>query len=304
MNKIYYETVWGFKILNPLVKIIDYIRYAFIPDKVKMRNEFIKNLNYSPNFNDPKTFNEKVQWLKLNDRLPIHTICADKYAVRNYVINKIGEKYLVPLVFKTENIRDINEDTIPNYPVIVKTNHDSSGGIIIKDKSAVNWVNTQNILGKNLSINYYYRFKEWQYKHVKPLIIVEKLLQTSDGKIPNDYKMYFFNGELQFTQVDMGKSENKWRRNLYDNDWNLLNFLIKRENGESIKKPELFDEMISLGKKLAEPFSFVRVDFYYFDNTIYFGELTFHPQSGHSKFIPESFDVFYGEKLKLHKAKA
>lgn len=298
-DKIYYESKIGFALLNPIVKIIEFFRYGLISDVSKVRKEFIINLGYNPNLKDPKTFNEKCQWFKLNDRTPLHTLCADKFKVREYIKDLIGEQYLVPLLFQTKNIREINEKTIPDFPVIVKTNHASSGGIIIKTKKDVNWVRVQNTLGHQLSINYYYRFKEWQYKNIERRIIVEKLLLDDQGNIPNDYKLYFFNGEFEFIQVDMGKLENKWRRNIYDKDWNLMDFIIKRENGDAVPKPEILDKMIELGKKLAKPFSFVRVDFYYINNILYFGELTFHPNSGHSMFEPKSYDLFYGEKLKL-----
>lgn len=302
LNKFYCETKLGFTLLQPLFNIIEYFRYGLISDEKKLRSEFILNLGYDPDFENPKTLSEKIQWLKLNDRTSLHTQCADKYAVRDYVTQVIGEKYLVPLVFQSKNIRDINPKNIPDYPVIVKTNHDSSGGQIIRNKAEVDWLILQNRLGKYLNINYYYRFKEWQYKNVEKRVLVEKLLLDKNGNIPNDYKMYFINGKLLFTLVDIDRFTNH-RRNLYDTNWELMEVRLKRENGRAIEKPEAFDEMKRLGEKLAKPFSFIRVDFYFFNDTIFFGEMTFHPNSGICKFIPYKYDAIFGEKLHLHKTK-
>ncbi|WP_418509947.1 ATP-grasp fold amidoligase family protein [Corallibacter sp.] len=303
LSKLYFDTVLGHKMIQPFAKWYEYLRFGLIPDKVKMKREFVKNLGYEPDFENPKTLNEKIQWLKLNDRTPLHTQCADKYAVRAYVKERIGEEYLVPLAFETQNVRDIIPENLPDYPFIIKTNHDSSGGIIVKDKTAVNWIQVQNTLDKNRTVNYYYRFKEWQYKNIETRVIVEKLLQDSDGNIPMDYKMYFFNGKLKFTQVDMGRFDGERGRNLYSKKWKPLKFIIKRPNGKPIQKPERYKDMVKLGEKLSKPFCFVRVDFYCFDGKIYFGELTFHPSSGHCKFNPKKYDKKLGKKLKLHVAK-
>ncbi|EGV44832.1 glycosyl transferase [Bizionia argentinensis JUB59] len=303
ISKLYYNTVLGHELIAPFAKCYEFLKFGLTPDAVKMKREFIKNLGFIPNFEKPETLNEKIQWLKLNDRTSLHTQCADKYKVRAYVKERIGEDYLVPLVFQTKNVRDIVPENLPDYPIIIKTNHDSSGGLIIKDKIGINWTQVQNTLGKNKTINYYYRFKEWQYKNIESRVIVEELLIDDHGQIPMDYKMYFFNGKLEFSQVDIGRFEGERGRNFYSKDWELLDFVMKIPNGKPLAQPERYDELVLLGEKLAAPFCFVRVDFYCYDGKIYFGELTFHPSSGHCKFNPREYDKKFGEKLKLHVAK-
>jgi len=303
ISNIYHNTRLGFALIQPFKNVYEYFRYALVSDEKVIINEFVKNLGHIPNLENPQTFNEKMQWLKLHDRSPIHTICADKFKVRNYVKEKIGEEYLIPLVFETKKPREIIPENLPDYPVIIKTNHDSSGGIIVRDKSAHHWINVQNTLAKFLHINYYYRYKEWQYKNIERRIVVEKLLMDESGAIPFDYKMHYFNGKLQFTQVDIDRQENH-KRNLYDAEWNLLDVQWLYESGREVVKPKLYDKMIMLGEVFAKDFCYLRVDFYHVNDKIYFGELTFHAESGCGAFIPEHYDLELGKRLKLHKTKA
>lgn len=304
MNKyiaqLYYETRLGYKIIQPFKNVYEYFKYALISDKKVIQKEFIKNLGYKPDLENPKTFNEKIQWLKLNDRTPLHTKCADKYAVREYVKNKIGKEYLIPLLYHTKNPKDINPTNLPNFPFIIKTNHDSSGGIIIHNKEGINWIKVQNTLSKFLNINYYYRYKEWQYKNIERRIIVEKLLIDNDGNIPFDYKMHYFNGKLVFTQVDIDRQTNH-KRNLYDSSWNLLDVEWVYKNGPAVKKPELYSKMNEIGEEFAKDFCYIRVDLYTVNNKLYFGELTFHAESGCGTFKPKDWDEKLGTMLKLHK---
>ncbi|MBU2938625.1 glycosyl transferase [Lacinutrix sp. C3R15] len=300
ISNIYHNTRLGFAVIQPFKNVYEYLRYALIPDKTVIKKEFKTNLGYTPNFENPKTFNEKLQWLKLNDRTPLHTICADKYKVREYVKEKIGEDYLIPLVLETKNVRDIVPENLPDYPFIIKTNHDSSGGIIVRDKSKHNWINVQNTLAKFLNINYYYRYKEWQYKNIERRVVVEKLLMDENGGIPFDYKMHYFNGKLIFTQVDIDRQIDH-RRNLYDANWNLLDIQWIYKTGRDVEKPKLYDKMIALGETFAKDFCYIRVDFYHVNDKIYFGELTFHAESGCGAFTPGHYDTDFGELLKLHK---
>ncbi|WP_338733813.1 ATP-grasp fold amidoligase family protein [Mangrovimonas cancribranchiae] len=302
ISNIYHNTRIGFAIIQPFKNVYEYIRYATVSDKSFIKKEFKKNLGYPPDLENPKTFNEKLQWLKLNDRTPLHTICADKFKVRDYVKEKIGEEYLIPLVFQTKHPRDIIPENLPDFPVIIKTNHDSSGGIIVRDKTKVNWIATQNTLAKFLNINYYYRYKEWQYKNIDRCIVVEKLLMDKTGAIPFDYKMHYFNGKLAFTQVDIDRQTNH-KRNLYDAHWNLMHVTWIYDTGEEIQKPKHYDRMIKLGEIFAKDFCYLRVDFYHVNDKIYFGELTFHAESGCGTFTPEHYDLDLGNKLQLHKTK-
>lgn len=283
---------------NAIVTKLVYVKNKIIPLETRLKQRFYRKLGYKLNLKNPTTFNEKIQWLKINDRSNLHTICADKYAVRNHVINKIGEKYLVPLILHTKDVSHLIKDNIPDFPVIIKTNHDSSGGEFIWDKENVDWTQTQQIFKKRLKINYDYGKGEWQYKNIQPCIIIEKLLVDKNKKIPIDYKMHCFNGQLAFIQVDMDRSTNH-KRVLYSKNWELLDCQWAYEKGYEIPKPKVFNEMVKISEKFAEDFIYVRVDLYVIDSKIYFGELTFHSDSGNGKFKPEKWDKTIGKWLKL-----
>lgn len=266
--------------------------------ETRLKLRFKRILGYSLNLKNPATFNEKIQWLKVNDRTPLHTICADKYAVRNHIRNKVGDKYLVPLILKTKKPDDLNPDFLPDYPFIVKTNHDSSGGLIVRNKDLIDWHKVRRDFRARLASNYDVGKGEWQYRDIPPCIIVEKLLLDKNGNIPADYKMHFFNGKLAFTQVDLDRQTDH-KRNLYDPDWNMLPCSWIYKNGADVEKPKVYSEMIKIGETLAKDFIYLRVDLYVIDELIYFGELTFHSDSGNGKFIPEEWDLKLGDKLLL-----
>jgi hypothetical protein len=150
---------------------------------------FERKQGYKLDLDNPKTLNEKIQWLKIHDRKPLYTICADKYAIRDYISEKFGDKYLIPLVMHTSDVKQLNANNLPNYPFIIKANHDSGNYKIIRDKNNVDWAKQQLICKSWLLNNYFPVDREWQYKNIKPQIVVEKLLIQKDGKIPNDYNI-------------------------------------------------------------------------------------------------------------------
>jgi hypothetical protein len=298
IRKLYLETTVGPYIIQPFYGIFNYLRFTRVSDISRSKRDFKRNFGRELDIENPKTFNEKIQWLKLNDRRPLHTQCADKFEVRKYVKEKVGEKYLIPLHYETTRLKDIKPENIPDSPVIIKTNHDSSGGSIILDKKSTNWTIVRNKLYKSLHINYYNKKKEWQYKNIKPRIIVEELLQHKDGSIPFDYKMHYFNGELVFIQVDLDRHIDH-ARNLYDVDWNFLDVQWVYKNGPQIEKPECYEEMKEVSKALAQDFCYTRVDLYTLNNKVYFGEITFHSESGFGVFKPDEWDLKFGNLLKL-----
>tara|TARA_R110002049_G_scaffold296797_1_gene485186 strand:+ start:18657 stop:19556 length:900 start_codon:yes stop_codon:yes gene_type:complete len=275
------------------------LRNRVIPLEIRLKQRFKRKLGYTLNLKHPKTFNEKIQWLKLYDKTDLHTICADKYAVRSHIQNKIGAEYLVPLILQTTDVNDLKPSNLPNYPVIIKTNHDSSGGIFVWDKQKINWPQLRKDFNRRLSQNYDYGKGEWQYKDIPPCIIIEKLLIDEHGNIPSDYKLHCFNGKLAFTQVDMDRST-QHKRNLYDVDWNFMNCTWAYQNGNSVPKPKVYDEMKRVAEILAGDFKYVRADFYIINDKIFFGELTFHSDSGNGLFSPPSWDNKIGEMLNLN----
>ena len=283
---------------NYLKKLKYYIRYKLIPDEKYVKYKFKKYFGYELDLKNPRTINEKLQWLKLYDRTPLHTKCADKFEVREYVENKIGSKYLIPLIFDTFNSEDINVNNLPEFPVVAKTNH-ARGVSIIRDKNKEDFKIIQKKLKEELSNNFYYRTREWQYKNIKPRIIVEKLLLDENNNIPFDYKFICMNGKVNFIQVDMDRF-NGHRKTLYNTSWEKLEFGWNYPIGDDIEKPITLSKMLKLAKILSKDFYFVRVDFYTLNNKIYFGELTFHPAGGFGKFSPYNVDLELGKKLNLN----
>jgi hypothetical protein len=303
IKKIIHTTLIG--------KWIEQIYYGFrmrlIPEKLYAKQEYRKAFGKDPDLRNPKTLNEKIVWLKLNDRTALHTQCADKFAVRDYIKEQIGDKFLVPLVFHTKNPSEVISNNISEYPVIIKTNHDSGGGIFVYDKSIINWKEVQKSLKKRMSKNYYWQSKEWQYKNIVPEIIVEKLLVDSKGNIPFDYKVHCFNGKVNMIQVDMGRGSENHYRNWYSKEWQrepyqwtiLKNGKEIQSSENDLDKPINLAQMIELSETLSKPFSYVRVDWYDLDNQLFFGELTFHHDSGNRPITPVEWDLKLGKKLKL-----
>lgn len=299
---IYHKTIVGRIMMN----LYHFLSKRIIPDSVYLKFRYKKRFGKFPNLKDPKTLNEKIIWLKLNDRTPLHTRCADKYEVRGFIKETIGEEYLVPIYFQTKNVDEIIADNLPDTPCIIKTNHDSGGGIFVLDKSKMNWEDIQQKLKKRLEKNYYLQSKEWQYKHINPRIIVEKLLQNSNGTIPNDFKIHCINGEPKIIQIDSDRFSNH-KRNLYDVNWKLLPFTWSRwenkrplwDNGPTIHKPKSLNTLLNLAKTLSKDFYYSRIDFYVVDEKIYFGEITFHHGGGTEIIFPKEWDLKLGSELVL-----
>lgn len=282
-------------------------RNYLISDRKAIAIRFKRAFGVSPNLEHPKTLNEKIQWLKLNDRTNLHTLCADKYKVREYIKHKVGEEYLIPLVFDTKDVTSLVPQNFPDFPVIIKTNHDSSGGIIIHEKDTVDWKYIQKHFKKLLRRNYYYRSKEWQYKNIERRIIVEKLLKNNEGGIPYDYKVHCFNKKALTVQVDIDRN-NDHKRNWYSPNWKREPFYWSslKPGGKrtdpakwDVEKPDCLEEMIKLSETLSQDFIYVRVDWYIVNNQIYFGELSFHHDGGLHPILPKEWDYKLGSLLKL-----
>ena len=297
----------GFYLTLILHKLYILWKYRVFSDSYYIRKSFYKIFGRYPNLNTPETLNEKIQWYKLNFKHPLIVQCADKYAVREYVTTHIGEEHLIPLLYQTDDSKDIVPQNMPNIPFIIKATHTAGTHHIVKDKSVIDWEKVQIDCKWWLHLNYYHMEKEWQYGLIKPRIIVEQLLIDTNGQVPSDYKLHYFDGKFEFLQVDLDRFI-LHKRNIYDKDWNLLPFTwsILHENGDPVwdngrpvDQPKNLNLMIELGAKLAKPFPYVRVDFYLVGEHIYFGELTFHHGGGLEHFTPGNWDYYYGEKVPL-----
>lgn len=274
-------------------------------DKIITIIKFYKKFGRFPNLRYPSTMNEKLQWLKLHDRREFCTLCADKYRVREYLKKEFGEEYIVPLLYMAEDYKNIIASNMPPAPCVVKSNTGTGGVELVHNWEDIEMKKLQNNCRKWIKFNHYYVNQEWQYKNVKPCIIVEKMMLRKDGKIPADYKFHFINGKLQFIYCCYDR-EGDTVRAIYDTNWEKAPFQwISKRNYHTgkkmaeIPKPESFEKMREMGEKVAKNFKYVRVDFYDVDGKPYFGEITLYHGAGYNCFYPDRYDSVYGEILQL-----
>lgn len=261
--------------------------------KVIYKFQFGKALNT----NNPITFNEKLQWLKLNNRKPVFTTMVDKYRVKDYIKNIIGEEYVVPVYGAWDNAEEIDWDSLPNQ-FVLKCNHDSSSVTIVKNKVDCDKNAIIEKLNRSLRTTYYYGAREWPYKNVKPTIFAEKLLDDNSGEELRDYKFWCFNGKPTYMYITNKGSF--VRENFYDMDFKPvdINHGFYRTVPE-YNKPDKFEDMKVLAAKLSKDIPFLRVDFFCINGHIYFSEFTFYDWGGMRKFVPEDLDYQLGELIKL-----
>jgi hypothetical protein len=267
-----------------------YARYVY-------KHKFGRKLN----LDNPQTFNEKIQWLKLYDRRPEYTIMADKYRVRQFIADKIGEEYLIPLLGVWDNANDIDFEKLPKQ-FVLKCNHDQGSVIICKNKDEFDIKKARRMLNKYLRRNHYWGTREWPYKDIIPCIIAEKYMVDESGYELKDYKLFCFNGKVKLFKIDFDRF-NKHRANYYDVDSKQhLPFgevACPPDYDRILIMPEELEQMINLAKKLSIGYEFLRVDFYNADSRIYFSELTFFPASGIGRFTSKEWDYTLGSWLKL-----
>ncbi len=289
-------------------KIKDRIRFIIqdlsriLPDKMYLKILYKKCTKNKLDLSNPQTFNEKLQWLKLNNRKDEYTKMVDKYEVKKYVANIIGEQYIIPTIGVYDKFKDIDFDKLPNQ-FVLKCTHDSGGIVICKNKNNFDKTKARKILNFSLRRNYFYYSREYPYKNVKRRIIAEKYMQDEACKDLRDYKLFCFDGECKLIQVDFDRFKNH-RRNLYDLNWNLIEDLsIKYPSDKNviIEKPSNLDEMLEIARKLSKNIPFVRVDLYLINGKIYFGELTFFHGGGYEKFTPEEWNKKLGDMIKINK---
>lgn len=264
-------------------KMITKIRYFYVTGK-------------KLDLKDPKDFNEKVLYLMLNECDDKKKQCVDKYLAREYVKEKGLTDILVNLYGKYDNANDIDFNKLPDEYVL-KTNH-GCGCTIIKTKNQV--LNENNIikeLNNSLKINYAKQTLEYQYENIKPCIICEEYLKESKKKMPNDYKIFCFNGKAKFLLACEGR-DSEIKKVYYDMYWQKLE-CTKEKQGFEIIKPKNFDDMIKIAEKLAEDFKFVRVDLYNINGKIYFGELTFTPRGGINNTIKQEYLDKWGDFIDI-----
>lgn len=277
------------------------VYYKLLSDESFVEKFYEKHMDEKVDLVNPMKFSEKIQWLKINWYDPLAIKCADKYEVRNIVKKKSGSKYLNKLYAVYDSVEEIDLSKLPSS-FVLKATHSSGFNFICKDKSSVDWRRQFKELKMWLKVNYFWSNREWVYKDIKPRIICERFLsEGNDDSSLTDYKIYCFNGKPTYCQVIKDR-DSGGTIDFFDTKWNHMKFTglqIMPHSSEKIAKPAKYDEMLKLSKELSANFPFVRVDFYYVNGNIYFGELTFFPRSGFGAFDPPEWNEKIGELLKL-----
>jgi hypothetical protein len=249
----------------------------------------------------PKSFNEKLQWLKMYDRNPQYCMLVDKYEVKQYVANVIGEDYIIPTLGVWDSVEEVDWQSLPNQ-FVIKCTHDSGSVVVCKNKNDLDIDAVSKKLKKCLKKNMYYWGREWVYRDVKPRIIAEKFMKDEKPEL-TDYKFMCFDGKVKCAFLCTNRfSEGGLKVTFYDTEWNKMPF-ERQHPSESIPapKPQSYNEMVALSEKLATGIPFVRVDFYEINGRPYFGEMTFFPGDGTEAFTPEEWDYKLGEWIVLPK---
>lgn len=282
--------------------------FGWLPDKTYLQLLYRFKMGHRLDLNHPKTFTEKIQWLKLYNRRPEYTLMVDKYAVKKYVADIIGEKYIIPTLGVWDKPEDIDWDALPNEFVLKTTHGGGSGGVVIcKDKKTFDRNKAILTLRDSMNSDIYRSLREWPYKDVKKRVLAEKYMAPKD-MVNNpiydlsDYKFFCFNGEPKYCQVIRDR-HSKESIDFYDMNWRHQEFVglnpIASNGINPVPRPLLLDDMICICHKLSENMKFVRIDMYVIDNRIYFGEITFYPASGMGLFNPDKWNEELGNLISL-----
>lgn len=300
MNKFFKRILRVIKQPKRIIWFLSVHNLISISDKLYLKTVYECMFSKKLNLDNPKTFNEKLQWLKLYDRKDIYTTMVDKYEVKKYVADIIGKEYIIPTIGVYDRFDDIDFEKLPNQ-FVIKCTHDSGGLVICKDKTKLNIKDARKKINKSLKKNYYYAGREWPYKNVKPRIIIEKYMEDKETKELRDYKFFCFNGVAEFMFLATDRQIGETKFNFYDMSFKLLPFTQGHPNDlRKIKKPVKFNEMKELAEKLSSNIPHVRVDFYEMNGKVYFGEITFYHFSGFIKFEPEKWDDKFGQLIDLN----
>lgn len=273
----------------------------WVDDKKYLCQKYRLKTGKSLDFDNPKTFNEKLQWLKICDRKDIYTTMVDKYEVKEYVANVIGDEYIIPTIGVYNKFDDIDFAKLP-HQFVIKCTHDSGGLVIVKDKSVIDIKKIRKKINKCLKRNYYYSGREWPYKNVKPRIIVEKYMEDKKYKSMRDYKFFCFNGRPEIMYLSEGLEDHKTARmSFYDMDMELID--CRRSDYAMLdytpEKPKNFDKMKKFSAILSNNIPHIRVDWYEINGKLYFGELTFSTCGGMVPFADEKWNKKLGDLINL-----
>ena len=275
----------------------------WVPDSLYLKVLYRVIMGRKLNLKNPKEYNEKLQWLKLNDRKPEYSTMVDKYEVRGYIEDLLGDKYLIPCLGIYDSVDDIDIDALPDR-FVLKCTHDSGSVEICKDKSSFDIEGARHRLSQAMKRNYYATYREWPYKYVKPRIIAEGYLEGDGGDL-KDYKVMCFNGEAKIIEVHENRFvEGKVHtQTFYDREWSIVpvsqECIGTKRCDVPCRRPELLDTMIELSEKIAKDMYHVRVDWYVVGDSLYFGEITFFDGSGFDAFDTVEMELYLGDMIKI-----
>ena len=277
-------------------------KLRWLPDKTYLKIMFRLRMGKKLNLDAPETFSEKLQWLKLYNHRPEYTTYADKYAVRAFIKERIGEDHLIPLLGVYDSWDQIDFERLP-YRFVIKCNHDSGGIYIVKNKTKLDINAARQFIEKRLKKNFYWAGREWQYKDIPRKIIIEKFMEDETGEL-RDYKFMTFNGRVEWcfvcTDRFAGSRDENMHITHFDRNWNRLPFQRGYPvDSKPIEPPVHLDEMIKYAELLGAGIPLVRVDFYEISGKVYFGEMTFFSGGGMEPFNPEEWDRIMGDKIVL-----
>lgn len=272
-------------------------------DELYLKILFRLKMGYPLNLRSPRTFNEKLQWLKLYNRKPEYTQMVDKYAVKEYVAKLIGEEYIIPTLGVWDRVEDIDFDTLPNQ-FVLKTTHGGGGGgvVVCKDKSNFDFKAAKIKLQKSMNSDIYRNFREWPYKHVQKRVIAEQYIEDSLGEC-NDYKFSCYRGEVTDVMACLDRAMGDTKFYFFDSSWRLLRYNkrgLEAPADFALPAPNNLGSMFEIAAILSKDLPYARIDLYNIDGQIYFGEITFYPASGlDANLLPET-DLLFGSRINLN----
>lgn len=273
----------------------------WMPDEPFLKLKYWACLGKKLNLDNPKTYNEKLQWLKLHDHKPEYSKMVDKYEAKKYVADRIGEQYIIPTLGVWDRFEDIDFARLPNQ-FVLKCTHDSGGLVICRDKASLDIVAARKKINRSLEKNYYLQSREWPYKNVIPRVIAEQYMEDTETGELKDYKVWCFNGVPKMILVCTGRfSPSGLKEDFYDCEWHHLEChrSLHKQSESEIQKPAVLEDMLKQAAALATGLPFSRIDFYQVSSQLKFGEITFFPSSGFQNFVPEQFDAILGDWLSV-----
>lgn len=275
--------------------------YSWVSDERFLKQLYFERMHCTLDLENPKSFNEKLQWLKLHDCNPEYTRMVDKCEAKRYVAERIGEEYIIPTLGVWNCFDEIDFDKLPEQ-FVLKCTHDSGGNVIVRDKHALDLKQARKKISKTLARNYYWAGREWPYKDVKPRVLAEKYMQNENERDLTDYKFYCFNGEPRFLYISVGLEDHATARiSFLTCDWQFAPYARSDYRGfETLPpKPQNYEKMLEIASVLSAGIPFLRVDLYEINGKVYFSELTFSPCGGFMPFKNPEHDLEIGSMLDI-----